>query len=201
MRQCGSRLLYRRITDESGEETWVLTRWWICGTQGCPTCQLWKWAESDLSLQIAFPRLEESHLNARWLSLVLPYPPTPVSDLRDGIDRMNRGLDRLRQRKTWPGSGHLKMVRVEILPGGLCQIEIHLLVMMCACHSRTLEIPSPDDWTDEEQIRRVVQRQAAAGVDYIKLSKRRLSGGLRLLDRTDERGPASCRYRHRTVDS
>ncbi len=61
---------------------------------------------------------------------------------------MNRGLDRVRKRKTWPGAGHLKMIRVKILPGGLCQVEIHLLVMVCACHSRTLEIPSPDDWTD-----------------------------------------------------
>lgn len=146
MKLCGSRLIYRKTTDESGEETLILSRWWTCGSPGCPICQLWKWSEWDLRLQYAFPRLEERHAHARWLSLVFPYPPIPVSELRVEIDRMNRGLDRLRQRKIWPGSGLVKMIRVEILPGGLCQIEIHLLVMVCACHSRTLEIPSPEHW-------------------------------------------------------
>lgn len=76
------------------------------------------------------PDIEAKYPKSRWLFLTLTVKNVPLEHLRAEIVKMNRGWQRLIQRKDWPSDGWIRTVEVTRDKDGLAHPHFHAMLMV-----------------------------------------------------------------------
>jgi hypothetical protein len=131
MDACSGYLWFNWTTlDERGETRLRLARARFCRVRHCPVCQ-WRralmWQARFLK---ALPEIQAKYSKARWIFLTLTVRNCPVHELRDTIQEMNRGWQRLIERKRWPALGFVRTTEVTRGEGGTAHPHFHALLMV-----------------------------------------------------------------------
>ena len=102
----------------------------FCRVSRCPVCQ---WRRSLMWKAKAFqvlPKIVEAYPEHRWLFLTLTQKNIPIAELRDNLTAMNKGYQRMVQRKVWPGVGWLRATEVTRGRDGNAHPHFHCLVLV-----------------------------------------------------------------------
>lgn len=84
----------------------------FCRLRHCPVCQ---WRRSLMWKAKAYkvlPKIVEAYPTHRWLFLTLTLKNVPIATLREVLQQMNRGFQRLSQLKMFPAVGWLRSTEV-----------------------------------------------------------------------------------------
>jgi plasmid rolling circle replication initiator protein Rep len=102
----------------------------FCRVRHCPVCQ---WRRSLMWKAKAYkvlPKIVEAYPTHRWLFVTLTQKNVPVTELRDTLKAMNKGFQRLAERKTWPAIGWLRSTEVTRGRDGNAHPHFHCLLMV-----------------------------------------------------------------------
>ena len=102
----------------------------FCRVARCPVCQ---WRRSLMWKAKAYqvlPKIVEAHPNHRWLFITLTQKNIAITDLRETLKAMNKGYQRMVQRKLWPGVGWLRATEVTRGRDGNAHPHFHCLVLV-----------------------------------------------------------------------
>ena len=102
----------------------------FCRVSRCPLCQ---WRRSLMWKAKAFkvlPKIVEAYPTHRWLFITLTLKNVPIVELRDRLKAMNRGYQRMVQRKLWPGIGWLRSTEVTKGRDGYAHPHFHSLLLV-----------------------------------------------------------------------
>jgi plasmid rolling circle replication initiator protein Rep len=102
----------------------------FCRVRHCPVCQ---WRRSLMWKAKAYkvlPKIVEAYPTHRWLFVTLTQKNVPVAELRDTLKAMNKGFQRLAERKTWPAIGWLRSTEVTRGRDGNAHPHFHCLLMV-----------------------------------------------------------------------
>lgn len=109
----------------------------FCRVRHCPVCQ---WRRSLMWKAKAYkvlPKIVEAYPTHRWLFVTLTQKNVPVTDLRDTLKAMNKGFQRLVERKTWPAIGWLRSTEVTRGRDDNAHPHFHcLLIVPCSYFGR-----------------------------------------------------------------
>lgn len=113
MSDCSGRLTFERLAHKiEGTIRYKLAGARFCKVRNCPMCQ-WRRSVRNLSrFHAALPAIREAFPKHRFLFLTLTVPNPKYEDLRKTVVDMNKGFQRLIQRKEWPAVGFVKSVEV-----------------------------------------------------------------------------------------
>ena len=101
----------------------------FCRVARCPLCQ---WRKSLMWKAKAYqvlPKIIAEYPTHRWLFVTLTQKNVPVAELRETLKAMNKGYQRMSQRKAWPGIGWLRSTEVTKGRGG-AHPHFHCLIMV-----------------------------------------------------------------------
>lgn len=76
------------------------------------------------------PEIVEVYPNHRWLFLTITQRNVPITDLKKTLKAMNKGFQRLVQRKTWPAVGWLRSTEITRGRDGNAHPHFHCLLMV-----------------------------------------------------------------------
>lgn len=103
----------------------------FCRVRHCPVCQ---WRRSLMWKAKAYkvlPKIVEAYPKHRWIFLTLTMRNCEIVALRETIQSMNKGFQRLSQRKAWPAVGWLKSLEVtRNKNNGTAHPHFHCLLMV-----------------------------------------------------------------------
>jgi plasmid rolling circle replication initiator protein Rep len=106
----------------------------FCRVRHCPVCQ---WRRSLMWKAKAYkvlPKIVEQYPKHRWLFVTLTQKNTPITELKKTLQQMNKGFQRLVQRKTWPAVGWLRSTEVTRGRDGQAHPHFHCLLMVPASY-------------------------------------------------------------------
>ena len=102
----------------------------FCRVARCPVCQ---WRRSLMWKAKAYqvlPKIVEAYPEHRWLFITLTQKNVAIDDLRETLKSMNKGYQRMVQRKIWPGVGWLRATEVTCGRDGNAHPHFHSLVLV-----------------------------------------------------------------------
>jgi plasmid rolling circle replication initiator protein Rep len=102
----------------------------FCRVRHCPVCQ---WRRSLMWKAKAYkvlPRIIEKYPKHRWLFLTLTQKNIPINELRETIQSMNKGFQRLSQLKAFPAIGWLRSTEVTRGSDRKAHPHFHCLLMV-----------------------------------------------------------------------
>lgn len=102
----------------------------FCRVARCPVCQ---WRRSLMWKAKAYqvlPKIVEAYPTHRWLFITLTQKNVPIAELRETLAAMNKGYQRMVQRKLWPGVGWLRATEVTRGQDGNAHPHFHCLVLV-----------------------------------------------------------------------
>lgn len=102
----------------------------FCRLRHCPVCQ---WRRSLMWKAKAYkvlPKVVEQYPSHRWLFLTLTQKNTPITELRQTLQAMNRGFQRLVQLKAFPAEGWLRSTEVTRGRDGSAHPHFHCLLLV-----------------------------------------------------------------------
>lgn len=105
-----------------------------CGQRLCPTCQARRATRWAHRVRDALPEL--SARPGRWVFLTLTMRNVPLGELRAGLTRLHRAVDRLTHRREWAPRGWIRQTEVTINAAtGEAHPHVHMLLLMPADYS------------------------------------------------------------------
>ena len=102
----------------------------FCRVARCPICQ---WRRSLMWKAKAYqvlPKIVEAYPEHRWLFITLTQKNVAIGNLRETLKAMNKGYQRMVQRKIWPGIGWLRSTEVTRGRDGNAHPHFHCLVLV-----------------------------------------------------------------------
>lgn len=102
----------------------------FCRVRHCPVCQ---WRRSLMWKAKAYqvlPKIVAKYPTHRWLFVTFTQKNIPVDELRDTLTDMNKGFQRMVQRKLWPAVGWLRSMEVTRGRDGHAHPHFHCLLMV-----------------------------------------------------------------------
>jgi plasmid rolling circle replication initiator protein Rep len=102
----------------------------FCRVRHCPVCQ---WRRSLMWKAKAYkvlPKIVEAYPTHRWLFVTLTQKNVPIVELRETLKDMNKGFQRLVERKTWPAIGWLRSTEVTRGRDGNAHPHFHCLLIV-----------------------------------------------------------------------
>lgn len=84
----------------------------FCRVPRCPVCQWRRSLRWKAKAYQVLPKLVDSYPDHRWLFVTLTQKNVPIADLRSALSAMNKGYQRMAQRKLWPAIGWLRSTEV-----------------------------------------------------------------------------------------
>ena len=131
MDACAQWLKFALTTSKTEDELlFKLVNASFCRVRFCPVCG-WRvslqWKSRVLR---AAPKILEAYPSSRWVFLTLTVRNCPIEDLRKTIAFMNKGFQRLSQRKIYPALGHIKSLEVTRSKDGSAHPHFHVLMMV-----------------------------------------------------------------------
>ena len=102
----------------------------FCRVARCPVCQ---WRRSLMWKAKAYqvlPKIVEVYPTHRWLFITLTQKNVAITNLRETLKAMNKGYQRMVQRKLWPGVGWLRSTEVTRGRDGNAHPHFHCLVLV-----------------------------------------------------------------------
>jgi hypothetical protein len=94
----------------------------------------------------ALPAILEKHPTARFALLTLTVRNCEVDDLRETIQKMNKGWKKLIQRKDWPAIGWIRSVEVTRGKDDSAHPHFHALLMLPSSYFRGQAYVSTSEW-------------------------------------------------------
>lgn len=130
MAECSQRLEFLVKPDTEGKNHFKLQAARFCRVRFCPTCQ-WR---KELMWRARFfknvPRIQADYPTARYVFLTLTVKNCPLEDLRSTIKAMNKGWNRLAQRKAFPALGFVRSLEVTKGEDGSAHPHFHVMMMV-----------------------------------------------------------------------
>lgn len=131
IRDCCQRLIFALTAENETEFRFRLKAAHFCRCRHCPVCQ-WRrslmWRARFLE---AMPKFLADYPKARYIFLTLTVRNCALNELRSTLAWMNKGWERLSQRKVFPGIGWVKSVEVTRNPkDNTAHPHLHILVMV-----------------------------------------------------------------------
>lgn len=120
----------------------------FCRVARCPVCQ---WRRSLMWKAKAFqvlPKIVQTYPTHRWLFVTFTQKNVPVAELRDALSSMNKGYQRMIQRKLWPGVGWLRSTEVTRGRDGNAHPHFHCLVIVPASYFSGQAYLKKADWIE-----------------------------------------------------
>ena len=102
----------------------------FCRVRHCPVCQ---WRRSLMWKAKAYkvlPQIVEVYPKYRWIFLTLTLKNCPIDELRTMLTEMNKGFQRMSQRKAWPAVGWLRSTEVTRSWNGTAHPHFHCLLIV-----------------------------------------------------------------------
>ena len=102
----------------------------FCRVARCPVCQ---WRRSLMWKAKAYqvlPKIIAEYPTHRWLFMTLTQRNVPITELKSTLKAMNKGYQRMVQRKIWPGVGWLRSTEVTRGRDGNAHPHFHCLVLV-----------------------------------------------------------------------
>lgn len=131
IRDCSEALFFRLNTcTTTGEVLWKLHSAPFCHYRHCPICAWRRSLKSKAIFLSAMPMLVKQYPSDRFLLLTLTVRNCPLSELRSTISAMNKGFQRLIQRKNWPARGWVRATEVTAGNDGPMQAHPHFHVLL-----------------------------------------------------------------------
>lgn len=127
---CSELLQFGLAPQDEGELKLKLRSARFCRLRHCPVCQ---WRRSLMWKAKAYkvlPRVIENFPDRRWLFLTLTVKNVPITELRETLQQMNRGFQRLVQLKVWPAEGWLRSTEVTRGRDGNAHPHFHCLLLV-----------------------------------------------------------------------
>lgn len=112
MARCARLLQFALITNDDGEILLRLRSAQFCRVRHCPICQ---WRHSLMwkaRFFQAMPQIQADYPTARFVFLTLTVRNCQLTELRDTLNWMNKGWERLTKRKQFPALGWIKSLEV-----------------------------------------------------------------------------------------
>lgn len=120
----------------------------FCRVRHCPVCQ---WRRSLMWKARAYkvlPRIIENYPDYRWLFLTLTQKNIPITELRQTLQGMNRGFQRLAQLKVFPALGWLRSTEVTKGRDGKAHPHFHCLLMVPPGYFSGKKYLKQADWVE-----------------------------------------------------
>jgi plasmid rolling circle replication initiator protein Rep len=128
--ECANSLAFALKTDDKGKSRLKLYAAKFCRVRWCPICQ---WRKS-LMWRARFlkniPLILNDYPKAKFIFLTLTVKNCLVEDLKETIQGMNKGWQRLAQRKGFPAIGFVKSLEVTRGEDGTAHPHFHCLLMV-----------------------------------------------------------------------
>ena len=102
----------------------------FCRVPRCPICQWRRSLRWKAKAYQVLPKLVEQYPKNRWLFMTLTVKNVPVEQLRDELKAMNKGFQRMSQRKQWPAVGWIRSTEVTRGRDGNAHPHFHCLLMV-----------------------------------------------------------------------
>ena len=143
VRDCAEALFFAEAEDAgTGEIKLRLKSAPYCRYRHCPICQGRRSLKVKAMLMNALPAVLEKYPTARFLFLTLTVRNPSVSDLRETIQAMNKGWQRLVQRKNWPAIGWIRATEVTRKEDDTAHPHFHALLMVPASYFSKGYVPT-----------------------------------------------------------
>lgn len=133
IKACSGYLGFGWETDpDTGESRLKLKAARFCRVRHCPVCQ-WRrsrmWQSRFLK---SLPAIEASHPSARWVFLTLTVRNMPLTELRQGLQEMNKAWNRLRLRPEFASNvqGWIRTTEVTRAANDYAHPHFHALLMV-----------------------------------------------------------------------
>ena len=130
VRDCAEALFFHLLSDDNGEIHFKLHSAPYCKYRHCPICQWRRSLRNKAIVMSALPAILEKHPTARFAMLTLTVRNCYLSELRQTIRDMNKGWQRLIQRKDWLALGWIRGVEVTRGQDGSAHPHFHALLML-----------------------------------------------------------------------
>ena len=120
----------------------------FCRVARCPVCQ---WRRSLMWKAKAYrvlPKIVQAYPTHRWLFVTLTQKNVPIGQLRDTLKAMNKGYQRMVQRKIWPGIGWLRSTEVTRGRDGNAHPHFHCLVLVSPVYFSGKAYLKKADWIE-----------------------------------------------------
>lgn len=127
---CSELLEFGLVPDDGDSLKLKLRAARFCRLRHCPVCQ---WRRSLMWKAKAYkvlPKVVEAFPTHRWLFLTLTQKNIPITELRQTLQQMNRGFQRLSQLKAWPADGWLRSTEVTKGRDGGAHPHFHCLLLV-----------------------------------------------------------------------
>lgn len=102
----------------------------FCRVRHCPVCQWRRSLRWKAKAYQVLPKLVEKYPTYRWLFVTLTLKNCPITELRGKLQDMNKGFQRMAQRKIWPAVGWLRSTEVTRGRRGDAHPHFHCLLMV-----------------------------------------------------------------------
>jgi plasmid rolling circle replication initiator protein Rep len=103
---------------------------WFCRVRHCPVCQ---WRRSlcwQAKVYQALPRLVKDYPRVRFLFMTLTIRNCPVGELRQTLDVLRRGWEKMTKLGKWPAIGWVRAVEITRGKDGSAHPHYHCLLMV-----------------------------------------------------------------------
>ena len=131
VRDCAESLFFALVTNcETGEVEHKLRSAPYCHYRHCPICQWRRSLRNKAIIMSELPAILDQYPTAKFAMLTLTVRNCSVSELRDTIAAMNRGWQRLIQRKDWPALGWIRALEVTRAKDDTAHPHFHALLML-----------------------------------------------------------------------
>ena len=120
----------------------------FCRVRHCPVCQ---WRRSLMWKAKAYqvlPLLVKKYPKHRWLFVTLTQKNCPITELRDNLQAMNKGWQRMVQRKAWPAIGWIRSTEVTHGRRGDAHPHFHCLLLVPSQYFSGKGYMSQDKWVE-----------------------------------------------------
>jgi plasmid rolling circle replication initiator protein Rep len=132
---CSGSLEFRLMADgDSGLLKLKLIGSHFCRVRHCPVCLWRRQLRWRARLFEALPKLLADYPKAKFLFLTLTVRDCPVDELRETLDKMNKGWQRFSQRKAFPAIGFLKSTEITKDKDGCAHPHFHCILMVTSTY-------------------------------------------------------------------
>jgi plasmid rolling circle replication initiator protein Rep len=130
IKTCADRLEFQVKKDDQGVNHFKLHAARFCRVRYCPVCQ-WR---KELMWRARFlkhiPEIIKDYPSSRFVFLTLTVKNCALDDLRETIAKMNKGWQRLSQRKDFPALGFVRSLEVTRGEDGSAHPHFHVMMMV-----------------------------------------------------------------------